>query len=232
MELIDEESLACTLNNLNYAFFFNKRITKSEKEKVASWISSRQGLKGSYANMFAPTEKDFENKIKLFTGEKILSNASISHILGEESLRALTLLDVKKSNVSKSLSNATNGLKNCLDLNKNYLDKYGFYCCGKCSIALWRNIISGGLNDYENILDKGIKTLKSMRDNTGKWKRFPFFYTILFLSEVNLPSAKEELKYTLNYCEKIIKHSISPFDKIREIRKTLIENILSRTSII
>lgn len=230
MELIDEKSLASTLNNLNYAFFFKKEISKSEKEKVALWISSRQGLKGSYSNMFAPTDDDFKNKIKLFTGEKIISNLAISHILGEESLRALKLLDVKVDNVSKSLVNATNGLKKYLDLNKNYLDKYGFYCCGKCSVSLWRNIASGGLNDYENILDKGIKTLKSLRDNNGKWKRFPFFYTILFLSEVNLPSAKEELKYTLNYCERILKHRISPFDKIKEIRKTLIENILNTCS--
>lgn len=227
MELIDEESLANTLNNLNYAFFFNKKITKSEKEKVALWISSRQGLKGSYSNMFAPTEKDYKNKIELFTGEKILSKAAISHILGEESLRALKLLDIKVDIVSKSLVNATNGLKKYLDSNKDYLDKYGFYCCGKCSVALWRNIASGGLNDYEDILDNGIKTLKSLRDNTGKWRRFPFFYTILFLSEVNLPSAKEELKYTLNYCERVLKYRISPFGKIKEIRKTLIENILN-----
>ena len=34
-----------------------------------------------------------------------------------------------------------------------------------------------------------------MRDGNGKWHRFPFYYTVMSLSGINLPAAKTELVY-------------------------------------
>jgi hypothetical protein len=34
-----------------------------------------------------------------------------------------------------------------------------------------------------------------MRDGTGEWRRFPFWYTVLALGEMDVPEAVRELKY-------------------------------------
>ena len=76
-------SLMDSLDNLNERFLFGEAITQEEGLEAARWIVSRQGEKGSYRNMFAPTQSDFERGIRLFTGERLLS-ASARHIMGQE----------------------------------------------------------------------------------------------------------------------------------------------------
>lgn len=204
MNIINTASLYKTLDNLNQIFLDNRVITSAERNKVSKWITERQGLKGSYANMFAPSVSDFK-EIILFTGDKLTSKASIAHILGEESLRALSLLNVKDKKVDAATEKARSGLNSLLK--KNYrLGNYplGMFCCGKCTVALWRNISAESVTKNKKALESGIKYLKSMRDGKGKWRRFPFFYTLLALIEINLPSAKEELKYASEICRKYV----------------------------
>lgn len=63
--------------------------------------------------MFAPAPKDF-NGYRLFTGEKLTSRASIAHILGEESLRALYMLKVKDREIMTAIENAKSGLQQAI----------------------------------------------------------------------------------------------------------------------
>ncbi len=195
MKIIDSNSLYRTLDNLNQRFLNNDKLTLKERTEAAHWISARQGLKGSYAGMPAPAEKDF-NGIRLFTGEYIDSIASIGHILGEESLRALYLLNINDDRTSKVMTGFKSGLYKAIK--KQYsLGRYaeGTFCCGKCTAALWRNLSAEGVNKNKKSLVSGIKYLKSHRDGKGKYKRFPFFYTILALSDINLPESKAEIEY-------------------------------------
>lgn len=204
MRIINPTSLNKTLDNLNQRLSEGKILSSAERKQLAKWITERQGLKGSYTNMFAPTESDF-NGIILFTGDKLTSKASIAHILGEESLRALYLLNVKDKKVEVAFEKARSGIKNVLK--KNYklgIYPLGMFCCGKCTAALWRNISAEGVDKNKKALDSGIKYLRSMRDGKGKWRRFPFFYTLLALTDINLPSAKEELKYASELCRKYV----------------------------
>src|SRR5262249_57968211 len=96
------------------------------------------------------------NGIVLFTGERITS-ASARHILGEEASRALRLLFVRDRNVTRALEAAEEGLMRCLaraaadPRNRNP----GLYCCGKCSVGLWRNLLAGGLDRHEERLQRG-----------------------------------------------------------------------------
>lgn len=204
MSIINAASLYKTLDNLNQRFLDNKVLTSAERNQVSKWISQRQGLKGSYANMFAPSDSDFK-EIILFTGDKLTSKASIAHILGEESLRALSLLNVKDKKVEAAAEKARSGLNSLLKRNYeqgNY--PLGMFCCGKCTAALWRNISAEGVNKNKKALESGIKYLKSMRDGKGKWRRFPFFYTLLALTDINLPAAKEELEYASDICRRYV----------------------------
>lgn len=204
MKIINPESLYKTLDNLNQHLFYDVKLTSKEKTEVARWLSDRQGVKGSYANMFAPAGNDFEG-IKLFTGYKLTSKASIAHILGEETLRALYLLKSNDTKVNKAISESRTGINKVLKYNYdsgNYI--YGTFCCGKCTAALWRNLSAEGVGKNKKALETGIKYLKSLRDGKGKWKRFPFFYTLLALTDINLPASKEELTYASEVCKKYL----------------------------
>jgi hypothetical protein len=194
--LINRNSLSQTVDAINAAAFEGKGLSVSDRRAAARWIVARQGLPGAYADTFAgfPTER--EKGIALFTGERI-NSASARHILGEESCRVLRLLDVRDKPVDAALDRADAGLMKCLEraaLDPRHTNP-GLFCCGKCSVGLWRNLLAGGLDRHEERLRRGAGHLHSMRDGSGEWRRFPFWYTVLALSEMECPEASKELKY-------------------------------------
>jgi hypothetical protein len=225
VKLINQSSLALTIDSVNEALFYNQSLSKSEKAQVAKWIASRQGMNGSYANMFAPTAKDFQNGTTLFTGEKITTRAGLSHILGQESCRALLLLNITSANIKSALERAAAGF---MERMKLYIEaNKGMYCCATCSCALWRHLSAGGLENGERILTNGLKTLKSFRDGKGRWKKFPFYYTLLVLNEMKLPAARKEIQYAAPACERLLKRKTKK-DKINKRRHILAKRILEK----
>jgi len=227
MSLIHENSLALTLDALNEAFFYKKSLSEPEKKQVAQWIAGRQGKPGAYANMFAPTASDFTGGVRLFTGERLNSRAATAHILGEEACRALILLGAQDSDVRSALDRASHGMMYRL---KAAEDKYGFsgfYCCGTCTSSLWRHLAAGGLQDSKSRLEAGMKVLKNHRDGKGKWLRFPFYYSLLATSELDLPSAIEEMRYVSPVCERYLK-STHQEDVYTERRQILAEKVLEK----
>ena len=112
MNLLHENSLGKTLDAINDALFFEKQIPQEEARRTARWIVGRQGLPTSYAGMFAPTSEDYNEGVRLFTGERISSRVGAGHILGEEACRALLLLDVGLGDVENALKQAMH----CMEL--------------------------------------------------------------------------------------------------------------------
>ena len=222
MRLINQTSLASTIDSINEAFFYKKSLSKSSAVEAAKWIASRQGIYSSYANMFAPTKKDFQNGLVLFTGEKISTRAGISHVLGQESCRTLILLDVTSADVKLALERASDGFIERMkhaELNK------GTYCCATCSCAFWRHLSVGGLVNSRRILTMGMKTLESLRDGKGRWKKFPFYYMLLVMSEMALPATRKELQYAAQACKRVLKRETKK-TKISQRRRILAERIL------
>lgn len=111
MKLVHTRSLAATIDRVNGIFFFDKKITGQDRRHAAEWIARRQGLKGAYANMFAPTAYDFKNGIRVFTGERVTSGAATGHVLGEEASRALILLDIDTATVRHAMHKAKQGMQ-------------------------------------------------------------------------------------------------------------------------
>jgi hypothetical protein len=194
--LINRASLSQTVDAISAAHFGGRALTAAERVQAGRWIAARQGLPGSYGGTFAGYPSERSKGIVLFTGEGITS-ASARHILGEEASRALRLLRVSDRSVMRALEAADDGLMRCLaraaedPRNRNP----GLYCCGKCSVGLWRNLLGGGLNRREERLRRGVSYLRSVRDGERGWRRFPFWYTVLALSEMDSREAKTELKY-------------------------------------
>jgi len=127
MELLDTRSLANTIDAVNDALFFGRRIPKNEAHRVTIWLASRQGLSESYAGMFAPTSKDYSEGIRLFTGERITSGAATGHILGEEACRVLLLLDVDIEKARVALGRATRSMDDRLRQSESEQGRRGFF---------------------------------------------------------------------------------------------------------
>ena len=194
--LINRSSLSQTLDHLNAVLFDGRTLAAAERNQAARWIAARQGLPGAYGGTFAGFPGERSNGITLFTGERITS-ASARHILGEEASRALRLLEVRDRGITAALEAADDGLTQCLTraAEKSGKSNPGLFCCGKCSVGLWRNLLSGGLSRREERLRRGASHLRSVRDGERGWRKFPFWYTVLALSEMDLAEAKAELKY-------------------------------------
>lgn len=211
MDLVNPMSLAQTLDNINEALFFGRKLSKKDKENAAMWITSRHDIENSkkvykYANMYAPTELDFLEGATLFLGDRVTTGAATAHILGEEALMAIKLLDVDKKDVKRAFNEAREGMTARLSPVGLTHGRSGMYCCGKCSSALYRNLAAGGIEEFrEQRLEEGVTAIKRARAGTGKWYWFPFWHTVLALSEIDSPSAREELMYAVPALERSLK---------------------------
>ena len=207
--LINRTSLSRTVDAVNAAHFDRRALTTIERGRVARWIAARQGLPGSYGGTFAGFPSERSSGIVLFTGERIAS-ASARHILGEEASRALRLLRVRESTVTRALEAADDGLMQCLARAAEDPRRRnpGLYCCGKCSVGLWRNLLAGGLDRREERLRRGASHLRSMRDGEHGWRKFPFWYTVLALSELDSGDAKAELIHAAPALERAARRAV------------------------
>jgi hypothetical protein len=225
MDILDPSSLGKTLENLNETFFYGNKISASEKKKIATWIASRQGLPHSYRSMFGPLDYDWSSGLKLFTGEEIKTKAGSMHIMGEEASRALILLNVDTPKVKKAMEKARDGMFEAMDLEHRVP---GTFCCGICTVAFWRNLSVGGLKNSESELVAGLKDLAKHRTGDGKWRRYPFYYTLLALLEIEHPLAKFEMIYASSACERYVKryHGYKKYEKRRhDITERVLEEI-------
>lgn len=234
MRLINAQSLAETLDAIDEALFFGRPLPKSQRAKAAKWIAARQGLPGSYCGMFAPTARDFKEGIRLFTGERLATWAGTAHVLGEEACRALILLKAPGKEVRRALAAAGDGIAARLAGSEQREANagrpfHGRYCCGKCSVALWRHLAAGGLEQVgpRRWLAAGVKGLRTRRDGQGRWRGLPFYYALLALSEIDLPAAVGEMKYAAPLCERLLKRSPRR-DKYARRRRALAERVLGR----
>jgi hypothetical protein len=227
--LIDATSLSRTVDAINAAIFDRRPLSTAERRQVARWVASRQGLPGAYGDTFAGFAAEREKGIVLFTGERI-NSASARHILGEEASRVLRLLGVADRLVTAALDRASEGLMRCLKraAEDPRHTNPGLYCCGKCSVGLWRNLLAGGLDRQEERLRLGAAHLRSMRDGDGQWRKFPFWYTVLALSEMDSSEASKELKYAARPLEGEAKRSVPPTGYVRR-RHEVAVRALDRT---
>lgn len=208
--MINRASLSKTLDAVNAVAFDQRELPSGERKLIARWIAARQGQTGAYGDTFAGFPAERQKGIVVFTGERITS-ASARHILGEEASRVLRLLDVREPKIQAALERADAGMANCLALaaldSRN--SNPGKYCCGKCSVGLWRNLLSGGLDRQEERLRKGVgELLRAHRTADGKWRVFPFWYTVLALAEMDLPEAREELQYVAPVLERTARRAL------------------------
>ncbi len=167
-------------------------------QEALDWILSRQGLEGSYCGLFMPTPKDLKQGAHLPTGEHIQTNAGTRHVMGEEALRTAL---VWKLHHSPHVVRALEGFNQILERG----GKTGKYCCGTCTTAFLRTLQTTKISEKNRIIEMGIARMKKARKPNGRWRAFPFYYTLLTLSEIDSPSAREELRHASKAAENLLK---------------------------
>src|SRR5262245_22657220 len=173
MVLVHGNSLSATVDAVNDAFFFGRAIPAKTRRSTAEWIASRHALPGAYGQLFAGFPDERTSGIRLFTGERVTS-ASARHILGEESCRALLLLDSREKAAAAALRGALDWIGARVDAAAAYTPRNneGVFCCGKCTVGLWRNILAGGLDRPDERLRAGLVKLREQRRGDGEWRTF------------------------------------------------------------
>ena len=227
MVLVHRNSLVATLDALNEAFFFDRPLSAAQRDQASQWIVSRLGQPRSYRGMPAPTPEDFKMNAQVFTGEWVRSGAGLAHVFGEEACRALIMLDSPKPEIKQALRSASAGMTSGLAELESRGRPAGLYCCRRCSVALWRHLAVGGLRYAEHRLAAGIKALKSSRGDSNRWNTFPFFYTLLAVNDIGLPSARAELHFAAPALERAVRRPASG-DQYDVRRRALMERVLAR----
>jgi hypothetical protein len=202
--MLNTHSLRETINEVNEVALFSGRISEPSAKQISEFIAGRQGLPHSYYGLFAPLDDEVKKPFPLFTGETIRSDASARHILGEESLRILKVLGDPSTSVQQAIERAQEDFGRKLMSNKALGYGVGTYCCGNCTVAYWRALTTRWIADAGERLEMGMKDLKNAR-NAGKWRRFPFYYTALCLTELEKDIAREEIHYIQPTCERALK---------------------------
>lgn len=204
MSLLNRSSLYKTVDNVNDAFFYNKPISKKEAKEIISWISGRLDTKYSYNHSFGLTDYDIKHPVYTFTGERLLC-ASMRHIMAEEACRVMIKLTEITGSKNPALEKSTKEFTKMLNDYRSYGKPEGTFCCGPCTIGLWRHLNTGGLKMHRKSLPEGILALHGSRDESGKWGRYPFYYTLLALSEIEDEAAIKEINYAMPACERALK---------------------------
>ncbi len=199
--LVDQHSLSKTLDNVNDLVFWGKPIDESERLEASRWIAGQYEKPRNYRGLFAPTDQDYNNGIRLFTGERITSGAGTAHILSEEAGRALLLLG---SDINESVRQT---LLSMISVHDQPNQPWGLWCCGTCSASLWRHLAAGGGDQQEERMINGLKDLTRCRNDNGRWRKYPFYYTVLSLTEMNVNPAINELRYAGKAIENAWKRS-------------------------
>lgn len=200
--LIHPDSLGETLDSINLALFDHQEISAAEREEAAAWLADRQGLPGAYAGMFAPTEYDYAFGTSTFTGEAVRSAAATGHVLGEEACAALFRLGVETAETRRALARARQGIFRRIEQSEAQGEFSGVYCCGTCSVALWRHLSFSGAAEDTRRIENGLAVLQNCRDGKGRWRRFPFYYTLLALLGMDHAAARGEIEYAMPVIER------------------------------
>ncbi|MBS1517007.1 MAG: hypothetical protein JSS91_02880 [Bacteroidetes bacterium] len=224
--LLDKNSLSVTVDKINEVYFYGNDFSDYNVDETVKWILGRYNTEYSYRGSFGVTDKDMRSVLRTFTGEKLTSQASMRHIHAEEAGRALHILKkytaIKMPELTESDSNF---VRIFLEWENNGKHE-GTFCCGQCTVSLWRNMAAGGYGRYAGKLNSGISVLKKFRKGNGQWSRFPFYYTLSALLEsAKLPNAAAEIGFARDECSKKLKN-LRGKDKYAGRKNDLLKKII------
>ncbi len=223
MIIVHPTSLSDTLDSAEEAFFFHRSIVPSLCEGLAALIISRQIMTGSNSGVFIPFASKSRTQIRLFTGETLRTEFACRHVQLIEATRVLSLLALENPAVARSISLSNRRMSSMC---------YSQFCpkgeCRSLTLVYMRFLASLNTGEASEHLSELLSHLEGYRDGKGKWHGFPYYYTILMLSETNDPKSANELQYTAPLLARLSGQK-SPNDRYSIRCQSIFHNVLARS---
>jgi len=220
--IIYPTSLTATIESASESLLHQQPLNKAQSEEITSLLVGRQVQSGKNAAFFLPFASEKETRPRLFTGEPLRTDFAYRHIQLIEAARLLVLLGIENTPVQHSISRA----EQCMDASC-----YSKFCvkgeCKAISIAYMRYLACFAYKDPDSKLLHFLKNLGSFRDGKGRWRGFPFFYTLLMLTELDHAVANQELEYAAPAFKRWLPQVDAP-NRFSKRRQLIISNVLSR----
>jgi len=217
---IARESLARMIEEINVRLESGDAPSATERTEAVSRILGHQVEVGRNAGAFAPTGRDLAAGVRLWTGEVLRTTHAKWSLLTAEAARLVLLLGASDGAGGASVARA-----------RSWLDASCFASrgctAGECAhslIGYLRLLATQG--EEPDRMGRCLSGIRHRRDGRGRWSGFPFYYTILALSESAIPAAAAELSYAQGACERVgTPRARDP--RIRDRRCRLMDGVLA-----
>lgn len=215
-----ESSLSRTLDVANDALSEGRQISDEERWQTVEWLLSRQVGAGRNVGAFAPTTSDLSRGVHLYTGERLRTQLAAWNVLSAESARLLALFGGRDAAAQEAVERAAGWLEISCFVRSDC-------AIGECAHSFVSHVRFLCVTEPTSpVLRRRVGVIREHRDGKGRWERFPFYYTLLALSEIADEAARGELRYAVPACERA--RSRSSKSKVYDRRrKALIERIIS-----
>jgi hypothetical protein len=192
MSWVYPESLGETLDMAQDWVLAEREVPPDAVARIVTEVASRLDGAGAYRiGMVAPSPGENRETTRTYLGDRFANNACVAHTLAEEAATVLGRLAPEDPCVKSIVT----GVAAFQERRRTYPINRGRYCCPTCTAALWRALTVTELPGYEEDLSNGLRFLRTRRDGDGQWIGFPFFWTLLALTEIPLPEARNEILY-------------------------------------
>jgi hypothetical protein len=217
---IHETGLVKTIDAVGARLASGESILPAECERVVEWLLGRQVASGRDGGMFVPSPGEYEAGVRLFTGERLRTRVATRNVLTLEAARILSALASERADVRKALSRTSVAMGHaCFAASHCVIGE-----CAHSSIAYMRGAASDRGGDHRKWIEDHLRVIRAHRDGKGRWKRFPFYYSLLALLEVGTPSANAELEYARPACRRVTGRA--PSDDYASRRRRILERVL------
>jgi hypothetical protein len=204
MMIVHPTSLSDTLDSAAEIIFNQKTILPSQRSDLAAMLTSRQIQSEPNSGYFLPFTSESGTQATLFTGEPLHNEFASHNIQLIEAARLLVLIAIDDPDSVRSIRLA--------DRRMNMLCYSSFCAKGECkslTIAYMRYLIASKTEAAAIRLDQLLTKLAAYRDGKGKWQGFPFYYTLLMLSESKSHEAANEIEYSASFFNRLRKQEWS-----------------------
>jgi hypothetical protein len=203
--LIDGTSLSRTIDAVSARLASGEALSAAEREDLVAWLLGRQIRSGRGSGMLAPFPGELESGVRLFTGERLRTRIATRSVLTLESARILSAWAGEAPEVRLALARTSAAMRHaCFAVSHCVIGE-----CAHSSIAYLRDAASDRSGDRRKWIEDHLHVIREHRDGTGRWKRFPFYYTLLALLEVGTPAANAELAYAGPACRRVFERASS-----------------------
>jgi hypothetical protein len=223
MIIVHPTSLSDSLDSAAEVLFFQRSILPALRDDLAALLIHRQILTGSNSGFFIPFVSESRTQSRLFTGEALRTEFACRHLQLIAATRVLTLLAPDNPAVARAIFLSEQRMNTMC---------YSKFCskgeCRSLTVAYMRYLAVLNTPAAASALSQLLTELAGYRDGKGRWHGFPFYYTILMLSEADDPLAAEELHYSDSLLDRLSGQNWAN-DRYSIRCKSLLHNAMARS---